>query len=165
MCIRDSTNIGYLGGREVYKDQTSEINDPRKISFKQFLSETGLYHEANMYEGKYSVDDGYRLMNQAIKDHKNDLPTAFFAGNDSIAIGALRALHEAGIRVPDEVSIVGINDISISKYMSPPLSTVKVYTELMGETAVDMLLEQFSGRQIPKKVSIATQPKIRKSSK
>ena len=159
------TQIGYLGGREIYKDQSSEINDPRKISFKQFLSENDLYQEANVYEGKFSVEDGYHLMTQAIKEHKDQLPTAFFAGNDSIAIGALRALHDAGIRVPDEVSIVGVNDISISKYMSPPLSTVKVYTELMGETAVDMLLEQFSGRQIPKKVSIATQLKIRKSSK
>ena len=104
-------------------------------------------------------------MAQAIKDHKDALPTAFFAGNDSIAIGALRALVDAGIHVPEQVSIVGVNDISISKYMSPPLSTVKVYTELMGETAADMLLEQFAGRQISKKVSLATQLKIRQSSK
>lgn len=159
------TKIGYLGGREIYKDQTSEIDDLRRVSFEQFLTKKGLYQDAYVYEGKFSVDDGYHLMKQAIKDHMDDLPTAFFAGNDSIAVGALRALQEAGIQVPNQVSIIGVNDISISKYMSPPLSTVKVYTELMGETAVDLLLEQFTGRQIAKKVTLATQLKIRKSSK
>ncbi len=157
--------IGYLGGREIYKDQTSEIDDLRRVSFEQFLTKKGLYQDAYVYEGKFSVDDGYHLMKQAIKDHKEDLPTAFFAGNDSIAVGALRALQETGIQVPNQVSIIGVNDISISKYMSPPLSTVKVYTELMGETAVDLLLEQFTGRQIAKKVTLATQLKIRESSK
>ena len=159
------TKIGYIGGREIYKDQTSEIDDPRRRCFEYFLSTNDLYQEAYVYEGKFSVDDGYRLMSQAIEDHKDSLPTAFFAGNDSLAIGALRALTNAGICVPEEVSIIGVNDISISKYMSPPLSTVKIYTELMGETAVDMLLEQFSGRQISKKVSLATQLEIRQSSK
>ncbi len=159
------TKIGYIGGREIYKDHTSEIDDPRRMSFEQFLSEKGLYQEKYMYEGKFSVDDGYSLMKQAITEHPDALPTAFFAGNDSIAVGALRALQDANIRVPDQVSLIGVNDISISKYMSPPLSTVKVYTELMGETAVDLLLEQFSGRQISKKVSIATQLKIRQSTK
>ncbi|OCA81177.1 LacI family DNA-binding transcriptional regulator [Pradoshia sp. D12] len=159
------TKIGYLGGREIYKDHTSKIDDPRRTSFERFLSDMGLYQEAYVYEGKFSVEDGYHLMKQAVKDHEDEIPTAFFAGNDSIAVGALRALQDAGVRVPDQVSIVGVNDISISKYMSPPLSTVKVYTELMGETAVDLLLEQFSGRQVSKKVSIATQLKIRGSSK
>ncbi|WP_338470791.1 LacI family DNA-binding transcriptional regulator [Niallia sp. XMNu-256] len=160
------TKIGYLGGREVYKDQTAEITDQRRSSFERFLTEKGLYHEPFVYVGKkFSVDDGYKLMQKLLSDHTGSLPTAIFVGSDSMAIGALRALHDAGISVPGQVSIFGVNDLSISKHVYPPLSTVKVYTELMGETAADMLMEQFAGRQISKTVRISTRLKIRESSK
>lgn len=156
--------IGYLGGREEFKDQTSAIEDPRERAFKLYLAENGLFNEDFMYTGTFSVDSGYTLMKQAIQGHGDNLPTAFFAGNDPLAIGALRALLEAGISVPQRVSIVGINDISVSKYVYPALSTVKVHTELMGETAVDTLLERIQGRLIPKKITIATNLIIRNSS-
>ena len=77
--------------------------------------------------------------------------------NDSMAIGCLRALLEEGISVPQRVSIIGVNDISVTKYVFPPLSTVRVYTELMGETAVDLLIERITERQVAKKVSLSTQ--------
>jgi LacI family transcriptional regulator len=159
------TKIGYIGGKETYKDQTSEIADPRLSSFKMFLSERELYDESYVYVGTFSVNDGYRLMKQAIKEHKDSLPTAFFVGNDSMAIGCLRALHEENIMVPSQVSIVGINDISVSKYVYPPLSTVKIYTEIKGETAVDLLLERLADRQVAKKVIVSTKLKVRGSSK
>jgi LacI family transcriptional regulator len=156
--------IGYLGGREVFKDKTAFIEEPREWTFKRYLGEKGLLNEAFMYNGTFSVDDGHSLMKKAIHEHGDNLPTAFFAGNDSIAVGALRALLEEGISVPDRVNIIGVNDISISKYVFPSLSTVKVYTELMGETAVDTLLERIEGRKTAKKIFIATKLVIRKSS-
>jgi LacI family transcriptional regulator len=58
-----------------------------------------------------------------------------------------------------------VNDISVTKYVFPPLSTVRVYTELMGETAVDLLIERITERQVAKKVSLSTQLVIRGSSK
>jgi LacI family transcriptional regulator len=156
--------IGYIGGREAFKDQTSVIEDPREGTFKRYMAEKGILNEAYMYRGSYSVEDGYSLMKKAIREHGENLPTAFFAGNDSIAVGALRALLEAGIAVPDRVNIIGVNDISIAKYVFPALSTVKVYTELMGETAVDTLLERMEGRKTAKKITIATKLIIRNSS-
>jgi LacI family transcriptional regulator len=156
--------IGYIGGREVFKDKTSIIEDARELTFKRHLTDKGLVDEAFMYAGTFSADDGHALMKKAIHEHGDQLPTAFFAGNDSIAVGALRALLEEGISVPERVNIIGVNDISISKYVFPSLSTVKVYTELMGETAVDTLLERIAGRKIAKKVFIATELVIRNSS-
>ena len=156
--------IGYIGGREIFKDQTSAIEDSRERAFMRYLAEKGLLNEAFMYTGMFSVDHGYSLMKRAILDHGDNLPTAFFAGNDPLAIGALRALLEAGISVPERVNIIGVNDISVSKYVFPPLSTVKVHTELMGETAVDTLLERIEGRIIAKKINIATNLVIRNSS-
>lgn len=157
--------IGYIGGRETFKDYTSDIADPREITFQKYLLQKERYNGSFVYIGSFSVNDGYKLMKQAIKDHGEHLPSAFFVGNDSMAIGCLRALHEESIPVPERVSIVGVNDISVSKYVFPPLSTVKVYTEFMGETAVDLLLERMADRKIAKKVIISTQLEIRGSSK
>ncbi|MEH7306791.1 LacI family DNA-binding transcriptional regulator [Neobacillus drentensis] len=156
--------IGYIGGREVFKDKTSVIEDPRELTFKRYLVEKGLPNEACMYVGSFSADDGHALMKKAIHEHGDQLPTAFFAGNDSLAVGALRALLEEGISVPDRVNIIGVNDISISKYVFPSLSTVKVHTETMGETAVDTLLERMAGRKTAKKIFISTELVIRNSS-
>ncbi|MGG1675622.1 LacI family DNA-binding transcriptional regulator [Neobacillus sp. NRS-1170] len=156
--------VGYIGGREIFKDKTSKIEDPRERMFKSYLAEKGSLNEAFMYIGNFSVDAGHSLMKQAIQEHGENLPTAFFTGNDSIAVGALRALLEDGVSVPDRVNIIGVNDISISKYVFPSLSTVKVYTELMGETAVDTLLERIEGRKTAKKTFIATKLIIRNSS-
>jgi LacI family transcriptional regulator len=161
---KDHKKIGYIGGREVFKDKTSIIEDPRELTFKRYLTDQGLANEAFMYVGTFSADDGHALMKRAILEHGDRLPTAFFAGNDSIAVGALRALLEEGISVPERVNIIGVNDISISKYVFPSLSTVKVYTEIMGETAVDTLLERIAGRKTAKKIFIATELIIRNSS-
>ncbi|WP_066320906.1 LacI family DNA-binding transcriptional regulator [Bacillus sp. FJAT-29814] len=158
------TQIGYIGGREVFKDQTSAIEDPRERAFKRFLKEQDLLNEAFMYTGAFSVESGYALMKEVVQDHGDSLPTAILAGNDSLAIGALRALHEEGISVPEQINIIGVNDISVAKYVFPPLSTVKVFTEIMGETGVDTLLERIEGRKTAKKTSIATELIIRDSS-
>lgn len=69
-----------------------------------------------------------------------DRPTAVFAANDTMAIGALSALREAGVLVPDHVAIVGFDDIPLARYMSPPLSSVHVAIAELGTRAVEMLL-------------------------
>jgi LacI family transcriptional regulator len=158
------TKIGYIGGKEEFKDQAIFIDDQRERVFTRHLTDKGLFNESYMYTGTFSVEDGYSFMKKAIQDHGEHLPTAFFAGNDPLAIGALKALLEAGIPVPDRVNLIGVNDISVSKYTYPALSTVKVPTELMGETAVDTLLERIEGRQTAKKIIIATKLIIRNSS-
>ncbi len=163
-----STNhseIGFIGGRELLKGNTEPLEDLREKSFRSYLEEKGLFDERYVYVGAFSVDDGYNLMQQAIQELGEDLPTAFFMSSDVMAIGSLRALHEAGIAIPERVSIIGINDMSVSKYLYPSLSTVRVYTEVMGETAVDTLLERMEGRKIAKKVFISTKLMIRQSVK
>lgn len=157
-------SIGFIGGREYYKDQTSTIEDLREATFKSYLSVKNLLNEKAIYVSTFSVDQGYNLMKQAIKEHGEALPTAFFVGNDAMAIGCLRALLEEKISVPDRVNIIGVNDISVSKYVFPSLSTVKIHTELMGETAVDLLLERLNDRIVSKKVFVGTELLIRQSS-
>jgi len=147
--------IGFIGGKE----------DLREKTFAEYMKEKAFYNEQFVYIGSFSVDEGYRLMKQAIEELGTDLPTAFLISSDVMAIGSMRALHEEGIAIPDRVSIIGINDISVSKHLYPPLSTVRVFTENMGETAVDTLLERMEGREIAKKIVISTELIIRESAK
>ncbi|GAE92011.1 galactose operon repressor [Gracilibacillus boraciitolerans JCM 21714] len=81
----------------------------------------------------------------------------FIAANDPLAIGALKALNEAKIAVPEQVSLIGINDISISKYVYPSLTSIRIEKELMGKTAVNLMMERLrDDRQICKKVFLET---------
>jgi LacI family transcriptional regulator len=155
--------IGFIGGIEKLKDQETPLEDFREKTFRAYMQEKGLFDERFVYVGSFSVDDGYNLMKQAIEELGDDLPTAFFTSSDVMAIGSLRALHEENIAIPDRVSIIGLNDMSVSKYVYPSLSTIKVHTELMGRTAIDTLLERIEGRNIAKKIFISTELIIRKS--
>ncbi|MEJ8766101.1 MULTISPECIES: LacI family DNA-binding transcriptional regulator [unclassified Oceanobacillus] len=156
-------NIGFVGGREILQGESKPLLDLREKTFINYMKEKKLFKDEFVYISDFSVDEGYELMKKAIEELGENLPTAFFVSSDVMAIGSLRALHEGNIKIPERVSIIGINDISVSKYMYPPLSTVKVYTELMGETAVNTLMERLEGRTIAKKIFISTKLVIRKS--
>lgn len=157
--------IGFIGGQEYVEGEVQPLEDLRVKTFRNYMEEKGLYHSDYEYVGAFSTEEGYRMMRGAIEDLGDQLPTAFFISSDVMAIGSMRALHEAGIPVPGRVSLIGINDISVSKHMYPPLSTIKVFTEQMGKTAVDTLLERLEGRRIPKKIFIATKLIVRESVK
>jgi len=154
--------IGFIGGREYVGADKEPIEDDREITYFKFMKSKKLYNPESIYIGNFTAEDGYRLMKRAIEDDK--LPTAFFIASDSMAIGALKALYEANVNVPNDVSIISFNDIPTAKYLVPPLSTVKAHTEFMGATAVGLLLERINdNREIPKKVIVPTQLIIRES--
>ena len=87
-------------------------------------------------------------------------PSAVFVCNDLMAIGALRAAHESGVHVPDDLSIVGFDDIELSAYTSPPLTTVAQPKERIGALAVDMLLERVGGKRRDAR-KVVLQPELR----
>lgn len=87
------------------------------------------------------------------------LPTAFFVDNDRIATGCCHALQEAGIRIPQEVSVIGFDDSSICQMMNPPLTTMGVQKERMGALAVNRLHERMQNA-MPETVRMQVQPSI-----
>lgn len=104
-----------------------------------------------------SAETAYEDMRQRLaRDMK--LPTAFFADNDLIAIGAMRAMREAGIRVPEDVSIIGFDDIPICAMIEVPLTTIRVPKGYIGKLAVDRLVEVINnGNAAQIKVEVCTQ--------
>ena len=75
-------------------------------------------------------------------------PTAIFCYNDVTALGAIRAAHAVGLRVPRDLSIVGFDDIDLAPYFEPPLTTVAQPKRQMGEKAVHMVLELLAGNAV-----------------
>lgn len=113
--------------------------------------------------GMLDVKTGEQLTEEALEKWGNDLPTAILAYNDAFAIGVIHTLAAHGIKVPEEISVMGINDISISQYVSPPLSSVHAFTEEMGETGINLLHKRIQMPSIPRRVLLNTELVVRQS--
>ena len=101
-------------------------------------------------------------MKEILKE--KELPTAIFAANDSLAVGCYRAIQETGLQIPEDISVIGFNDISMAKYLAPPLTTVHVHMNFIGRQAVKMLVERIQlERNVNIHVSVSTELVIRKS--
>lgn len=158
--------IGFIGGLDYGKTLSTHPvgKDKRTIAFEKYASLKGVYTSEYVFQGGFDVESGYEMMKQAIHTFKEDLPTAFFTANDPLAVGALRALQEERIAVPERVSLIGFNDTSVAKYVFPTLSSVRIHTELMGESSVELLLERLeTERTVAKKLIIATELSLRGS--
>lgn len=110
-----------------------------------------------------TMESAYRDMSTLLNNNK-DIPTAFFADNDTIAFGAMRALKEKGIKIPNDVSIIGFDDMPFCEITSPRLTTVKVYKQEMGSVAVKRLVKLMNERDtLVQKIQIETELVIRDS--
>lgn len=165
MINKGHCHIGLIGQGSMDNINASKIYQNIESSFYYYMYERNLLNESYIYlSEKSSKETGYFLMKKAIEEHGEHLPTAFFVSNDYIATGCIRALHEAEFAVPARVNVIGMNNLSVSNIVYPPLSTVHIFPEVMGETAVDLLLERLNGRRVTKTVQIATKIIKRESS-
>lgn len=90
-----------------------------------------------------SVNDAYQKTKNLLDHH---IPPAFQTWDDIMAIGVAKAIIDKGLRIPEDVSLIGYNDILIAKYFNPPLTTVRQQLILMGETAVEILLQKINDK-------------------
>ena len=147
--------VGYLRGNYRIKAFRS-----RFIGFQ-----TALKKYKVPYKEEYTVTVG-TYMSTACQDmleylkKKPKLPTAFFADNDIIALGAMKALQEMGYRIPEDISIVGFDDLTFSEISSPPLTTLRVEKREMGKMAVRRLVELIDGIGTSTVTKIQVCPKI-----
>lgn len=134
---RGHRRIAMLAGR-------SGPQQARVRGYRQAMADHGLPVSDGLVMGSgFTEDDGYRDM-QAILAH-DPRPTAVFAANDLIAMGALIALRHAGLRVPEDIAIIGFDDIPAARLVHPPLTTVSQFPEQLGRRAAEMLFERLEG--------------------
>lgn len=145
--------IALIGGGE-YDADGQPIEDPRTRTYIDYLTTLGLYNtEYCRYAGSYNPKIGYQHLKELFS--LQEPPTAAIVANDTMAVGCYNAANELGLRIPEDLSIVGYNDIPSAKYMVPPLSTVHLHTDFMGEYAVTLLTERLlNNRSIHMRVVI-----------
>jgi LacI family transcriptional regulator len=116
------------------------------------------------YEGiRYSFEEGYRAAKRLLG--KNRQFSAIFAASDVMAIGAIRALKDAGLRVPEDMSVIGFDGLAIGAYTVPTLSTVQQNVDAMARRSVEMLLENIQSGQLPRYETVPFDLELRESTR
>lgn len=158
-------SLGFIGGTDRNIDTGEKSMDVREWSFRESAGYYNLLEEQNIFLAeRFSVDEGYRLGKQAIEELGRKLPSAICVASDTLAIGVLQAMNEAGIEIPEQVGIFSINNVSVSQYVSPPLTTFHIDVPLLCESALDLLQERIlKGRSITKTLFVNGTPVFRKS--
>lgn len=150
-------NIGFIGGQ-----QDSEVTKLRGQGYLQAMNQFGLEVREEWVEyGDYYEDSGYTAMKKILQAPVR--PEAVFAASDMMAFGALMAIKEAGLKVPEDIRLVGCDDIDACRYSAPPLSTVKQDKERLGKLAAYMLNDLINGKAELKPVFIDSELIVRES--
>ena len=117
----------------------------RRAGYQRALSENGISPDPNLVSyANISAESGYVAMRELLQ--RKEEFTAVFAGNDTIAFGAMQALDEAGRDLPGDVAVVGYDDLPLAAFVRPSLTTMRTDPVLQGQEAVDMLMARISGQ-------------------
>lgn len=149
--------IAYIGDRFGMQSDTD-----RMAGYTRALNAAGIQvQSAYLVQGNGSAAGGLEAMQHLMS--LSPRPTAVFCYNDMTAIGGLRALHQAGIRVPAEVSVAGFDDLAITPYLEPPLTTLRQPKAEMGREAATVLLELLQGKKREVRISVPGELIVRES--
>lgn len=113
--------------------------------YRQTLEEAGIpYDERLVRYGAFDPETGYKAMQSLLAE--TDRPTAVFGMNDMMALGAMTAVHEAGLRVPDDIAVVGYDDIRTARFAQPALTTVRAPERELGRLGASMAVDLIHGK-------------------
>jgi len=131
--------IAYIGDRNGSQSDTERFG-----GYRQALDRAGLPFEPELVvHGDGKPEGGIRAIAQLLASPEP--PTAVFCYNDMTALGAIRRIHDAGMRVPADISVIGFDDLSIVQYTEPPLTTIRQPMPQMGRMAMETMLELLAG--------------------
>ncbi|HOA40654.1 MAG TPA: LacI family DNA-binding transcriptional regulator [Halanaerobiales bacterium] len=155
--VVDNTVSGYLATEYLIKKGHKRIAHisgsldtntgiRRAAGYKKAMLENGLVVEEDLIiEGDFSQESGYQAMMQIMEENK-DL-TAVFAGNDMMALGAYRAIYDLGLKIPEDISIIGHDDFTLASLVRPALTTMQQPIYEIGELAARVLIDMLKGRK------------------
>ncbi|MBK9602733.1 MAG: LacI family DNA-binding transcriptional regulator [Anaerolineales bacterium] len=129
------TNIALVTG-----PMEEDCSQDRAEGYRRALQEAGIaYDESKVLEGDWSASSGQRALLSFVES--GNVPTAVFAQNDRMALGVLRAARDVNLKVPSQLAVIGVDDMPLSSYFDPPLTTMQQDMPLIGQEATRMLLE------------------------
>ena len=133
-------DIAHVAGPPNWFDARARVEGWRKQ-----LEEAGL-RAPELIAGGWDAAPGYSAARRLLEQPGR--PTAVFAANDHLALGMMRAFHEAGVRIPDDIAVVGYDDVAGSDFYEPPLTTVRQPFQEVGRQAIDTLLAVLVGNRV-----------------
>lgn len=120
----------------------------RVVGYRQVLADAGIPVDADLIvSGDFQHESGYTACHNLLK--LPEPPTALFVCNDLMAVGALCAVHEAGLRVPEDISVVGFDDIPLASFTVPRLTTIAQPAQQIGEAAIKLLVRRLAEPDAP----------------
>jgi DNA-binding LacI/PurR family transcriptional regulator len=153
------------GGRRAVAFIAETPGDPnfrrRRRGYERALAEAGFEVRPELVAAGMGLEGGYLAAQKLLSRAR---PDAIFAANDAAAFGALRALAEHGLRVPDDVAVVGFDDLELSRYATPPLSSLRVPRQQLGFLAASSLLQLLGGK-LPASFELPVALVVRESSR
>ena len=146
--------------------QFLNVNDKPVIAYtmEAFEKHGICFDEVLDYESvRFSFEEGYRAARNLLARGREF--TAIFAMSDVMAIGAIRALRDAGLRVPEDVSVMGFDGLAVGEYTVPTLSTIRQSVDAMAQRSVDILLENIGQAQPARHETVPFFVELRESTK
>ena len=133
--VHGKRRIMYLRGPVNQEDSLR-----RETGYKSALEANGIpFDEDLVLNGDFERDIAYQVLHDFLGNGKRVAFDAIFAGDDDAAIGVLRALHEYNCKVPDDIAVIGFDDLGFASFLNPPLTTVRAPTESVGRIATERL--------------------------
>ena len=112
----------------------------REVGYRCALEANGIPVDENLIlNGDFERNVAYQAMEEFLGNGRQVAFDAVFTGDDDAAIGVLRALHQHGLKVPEEVAVIGFDDLGFAPFLNPPLTTVRAPTETVGRMAAESL--------------------------
>jgi LacI family transcriptional regulator len=138
--------IGFIGGRPDLQSATRRLQ-----GYKDSLSKANIPFDPDLVQvGDFTEETGYRCAQKLLALPVR--PTAIFAANDKSAIGAIKAITEVGLQVPEDISVVGFDNIEEASFVNGGLTTVDQFIEEMGRVAVEMLVNLIQNKPIEARI-------------
>ncbi|MFA5015408.1 MAG: LacI family DNA-binding transcriptional regulator [Actinomycetota bacterium] len=151
-------NIYFISGPKTLK--TAKIRTRNFIDAIEKHKNIDLNYK--IFEGDHKIDGGYRMVQKILKEKV--LPTAVVCSNDLTAVGAMKAFQASGIKVPDDISIIGLDNIALTEIVSPALTTIELERYRIGRIAMELLLNRIRNKKLLKQTCVfKTKLIIRKS--
>ncbi len=148
--------ITFLGGPE-----SSASNQARLMGFKRGMIDSGIVPDAgSVLPNGTTPDDRNRIAREALSRPATQRPTALLCFNDLLAISVYKNAHELGLRIPDDISVVGMDDIEMAELLGPPLTTMRLHAREAGAAAAEIAIEAIASRDTQNPRQRIFEPKL-----
>ena len=141
-----------------------EDSNRREVGYKSALAAYNIPFDENLVlNGEFERDIAYEVLNDFLGNGKRVPFDAVFSGDDDAAIGVLKALHKHGFRIPEDVAVIGFDDLGFAPFLNPPLTTVRAPTESVGRIAAERLFDLLENHTAEEAVILPTEIIFRRS--